>query len=307
MSISNQENYNEKSILHLQNIRKIYPNGKEALKGVSLDLTPGIYGLLGPNGAGKSTMIKIITGLLDATEGEVIYGYENIKQMDRRYRKILGYMPQQQKLYETFTGTRFLWYMATLKGMAKEEAKKQIPRLLEVVNLSEAAGRKIGHYSGGMKQRLLLAQALLDDPKILILDEPTAGLDPRERIRIRNFISEIARDKIVLLATHVVPDIECIAKEIILLNEGVIIDQGTPFNLIRKLEGKVWEKVVSPEELENMHKDHLISNMVSVSDGFLVKIIDDNNQEGWKAVHPTLEDVYLYNFERVNYKGKKLA
>ena len=222
--------------LALNCISKTYKKGSvKALDNFSVTLTPGVYGLLGPNGAGKSTLMNIITDNLNADGGEVVYGGENIKKLGKDYRAVLGYMPQQQGLYDDFTLNRFLWYMAALKGLKKKEAKEKITQLLETVNLTDAAHKKLGSFSGGMKQRALIAQALLNNPEILILDEPTAGLDPKERIRIRNFISEIAEDKIVLISTHVVSDIEFIAKEIILLKKGQLISHDSPNKLTKEL------------------------------------------------------------------------
>ena len=248
--------------LALNCISKTYKKGSvKALDNFSVTLTPGVYGLLGPNGAGKSTLMNIITDNLNADGGEVVYGGENIKKLGKDYRAVLGYMPQQQGLYDDFTLNRFLWYMAALKGLKKKEAKEKITQLLETVNLTDAAHKKLGSFSGGMKQRALIAQALLNNPEILILDEPTAGLDPKERIRIRNFISEIAEDKIVLISTHVVSDIEFIAKEIILLKKGQLISHDSPNKLTKELENKVFEVEIQREDLKYFQDNYRVSNL----------------------------------------------
>ncbi len=288
------------NILEIKNIKKIYTNGKKALNGVDIKFSSGIYGLLGPNGAGKSTLINIMTAGISATSGDVIYAGENINKLGRAYRKRIGYMPQQQGLYDNFTGKHFLWYMAALKGMSRKEAKERIPMLLEIVSLKDVRNQRVGSYSGGMKQRLLLAQALLDAPEILILDEPTAGLDPKERIRIRNFISEIAKDKIVIIATHIVPDIECIAKDIILLGNGNVIDEGTPKELIKKLDGFVWEGSISEEQLSEYSKNYCVSSVVLAGDSYRLRMVTDVAPEGFERAEPTLEEVYLYHFQYKN-------
>ena len=220
-------------MLELQNISKYY-GARQALDRVSLTLENGIYGLLGPNGAGKSTLMNIITGNLKPTSGMVLWNGKNAHDMGAAYRSLLGYAPQQQGLYDTFTGIRFLSYMATLKGISKKEQKGEIQRVLDYVNLTEKAYRPIGTYSGGMKQRILVAQAILGDPHLVVLDEPTAGLDPKERVRIRENIRNISGDKIILVSTHVVSDIESIANEIILLREGKIVDHDTVPSLCKK-------------------------------------------------------------------------
>ena len=220
-------------MLCLTNITKKYKE-KPALDDVSLELAPGIYGLLGPNGAGKSTLMNIVTGNLKPDGGQVLWDGKEIKSLGAQYRSIIGYAPQQQGLYDAFTGKRFLAYMATLKGISKKEMPEEIARVLSYVNMTEAANRPIGTYSGGMKQRILIAQAILGDPKLIVLDEPTAGLDPKERVRIRERIAALAGDKVILVSTHVVSDIEPIAKEIILIKSGKIIDQDTVEHLCGK-------------------------------------------------------------------------
>lgn len=220
-------------MLCLTNITKKYKE-KLALDDVSLELAPGIYGLLGPNGAGKSTLMNIVTGNLKPDGGQVLWDGKEIKSLGAQYRSIIGYAPQQQGLYDAFTGKRFLAYMATLKGISKKEMPEEIARVLSYVNMTEAANRPIGTYSGGMKQRILIAQAILGDPKLIVLDEPTAGFDPKERVRIRERIAALAGDKVILVSTHVVSDIEPIAKEIILIKSGKIIDQDTVEHLCSK-------------------------------------------------------------------------
>lgn len=286
--------------LALNCISKTYKKGSvKALDNFSVTLTPGVYGLLGPNGAGKSTLMNIITDNLNADGGEVVYGGENIKKLGKDYRAVLGYMPQQQGLYDDFTLNRFLWYMAALKGLKKKEAKEKITQLLETVNLTDAAHKKLGSFSGGMKQRALIAQALLNNPEILILDEPTAGLDPKERIRIRNFISEIAEDKIVLISTHVVSDIEFIAKKIILLKSGQLVSHDTCTNLTKEIENKVFEVEINKEELKYFQDNYRVSNLYHNDEKIIVRLVTDIPPENYKiqSVKATLEDLYLYVFE----------
>lgn len=228
--------------LILSDVTKQYGE-KKALNHISLTFSEGIYGLLGPNGAGKSTMMNMITGNLQPTLGKVLWNGEDIAMMGARYRSLLGNAPQQQGLYDTFSGRRFLSYMATLKGISKKEMKAEIERVLSYVNLTEAADRPIGAYSGGMKQRILIAQAILGDPKLIVLDEPTAGLDPKERVRIREKIKDISGDKIILVSTHVVSDIQSIATEIVLLKTGNIVARDTVDALCDKYGSSDLEQV----------------------------------------------------------------
>ena len=228
--------------LELQDIRKSYTQkaapfvkagqSKKALAGVSLTLGPGLYGLLGPNGAGKSTLIHIITGTLAADSGEVLWCGHPAHGI--QFRRVLGYMPQQQGLYDSYTGRRFLAYMAALKEIPRTSVPDEVERVTAAVNLLDELDKRLSAYSGGMKQRLLLAGALLGDPKLLILDEPTAGLDPKERVRLRNLLAEMAKDRIILVATHVVSDVESVADKVILLRDGRIVDAAPVPELIGK-------------------------------------------------------------------------
>ena len=269
----------------------------QALKDVSFSLSAGVHGLLGPNGAGKSTMMNILSGNLKADSGRITYNGNNIQTMGTAFRKVLGYMPQQQALYPGFTATQFLGYMASLRGLSKSEAAKVVPKVLQQVELLPVAGRKIKTFSGGMKQRLLIAQAILADPDVLILDEPTAGLDPKQRIAIRNLIASIAERKIVIISTHVVADVACIAKEILLLKQGQLISQLSPEELIRKNDGYVWEVVIKKEDLPYWQSEYRISNIAYAEGGFCLRVISDTEIAGGIQVKPNLEDVYLRYFE----------
>ena len=289
--------------LSIYNITKSYKNNL-ALNSFTITLCPGIYALLGPNGSGKSTLMNIITDNLKADLGEITYTSddgltENILKMGVRFREKLGFMPQYPGLYPNFTVERFMWYMAALKGLPKEKAKKDIPEILAAVELDDVPKRKIGALSGGMKQRLTLAQAVLGDPEILILDEPTAGLDPKQRIAIRNYISKIAFNKIVIIATHVVSDIEFIARDIIMLKKGVIVDNAPPHELTKKIEGKVWNVPCLESEVQSMQDTFRVTNISRDEESGNVSLrvlSDEKPSEDSKIVTPTLEDYYLYIF-----------
>lgn len=284
--------------LEMKNLTKYYGNNC-ALDNLSLSLSNGIYGVLGANGAGKSTLMNLITDNVKRTSGEILYDGTDILKLGNRFRKYLGYMSQQQGFYDQISARAFLLYIASLKGLKKNEAKEQTDRLLEFVNLSDVAHKKVGSFSGGMKQRVLLAQALLGNPKVILLDEPTAGLDPKERIRIRNFISEIAEDKIVLISTHVVSDIEFIAKEIILLKSGQLVSHDTCTNLTKEIENKVFEVEINKEELKYFQDNYRVSNLYHNDEKIIVRIVTDIPPENYRiqSVKATLEDLYLYVFE----------
>ena len=293
--------------LQLEHLSKTYGT-VQALKDISYTFKPGIYGILGANGAGKSTMINLITDNVardkGSAGGSILYDGQDILQLGSRFRGIIGYMPQQQGFYEDFSPKAFLRYMAEIKGIkGKNEngqtVKEQIDELLEVVNLTGVAYKKIGGFSGGMKQRVLLAQALLGDPDILILDEPTAGLDPKERIAIRNYIAELSRNKIILFATHVVSDIECIADYVLLLKKGEIIAMGTPVELIEKMHGKVAEITCTLDEVGKLQEKYHIGNIRQRKNGIALRLVGDELPDEAVMVDENidLEDVYLYYFE----------
>ena len=239
-------------MLELREVTKKYKD-KIALQNISLKFDSGIYGLLGPNGAGKSTLMNIITQNIKPSAGTVFWNNVNTQVLGERFRSIIGYAPQQQGLYNAFSGRRFLAYMAALTGISKKEVKKEIERVLAYVNMQEAASRAIGTYSGGMRQRILIAQAMLGNPELIVLDEPTAGLDPRERVRVRALIQALSGNKIMIVSTHVVSDIEPIAKEILLIRAGELLDRDTVENLCLKYHGcndleEVYMRVFEEEE-----------------------------------------------------------
>ena len=292
--------------LKVRSLSKNY--GKvQALKNVSFKIDTGVYGLLGPNGAGKSTMIRIITGSMRASSGEVLYNGRRIRENEKAYKKILGYVPQRQGMYDSFTAARFLEYMAVLKELKREEIPEEVERVLKIVGLQEDALRRLGGFSGGMKQRVLIAQALLGDPRIIILDEPTAGLDPKERIKIRNFISRIGENRTILLATHVVSDVESIAREILLLGDGELKDKGTPRELCAMLDGSVFECILPGQEgFDRVEAQFPVSNVLELPDGQIaVRVIGSGRevrknlgQYGVREVFPNLQEVYLSLFDK---------
>ena len=270
-----------------------------ALKGINLELNEGVTGILGANGAGKSTLLNLITDNIKRTEGKILYNDKDILSLGAGYRKKVGYTPQLQGMYEDFTAGQFLRYIGALKGMKHRKCKQETGELLTLVGLGEYASKKLGSFSGGMRQRVLLAAAMLDDPEILILDEPTAGLDPEERIRLRNHIAELAKNRIVLLATHIVSDIECVAEKVIVMKKGEVIKYASPTELMAEIEGKVGEREGEFDELNTLKDTLSKGQIMRRASGYVLRLADKNLPEEFIKVDDiTLEDVYLYYSER---------
>ena len=271
---------------------------KEALSDVNLELDSGIYGLLGDNGAGKSTLMRLLVGVDTPTRGHILYEGEDISQLKEKYRGLLGYMPQEFAVFPGFTAGEFLTYMGALKGLSKRELKEKIPRVLAFVNLEDVKDKKVSTFSGGMKRRVGIAQALLNDPKILILDEPTAGLDPGERIRFSNILSNMSKDKIILFSTHIISDIEAITKSIIILNDGKIRAKTTSDKLIEKMEGLVFEATLPFSELAAYEKKVQIIRMRYEGERLKIRYTGDAF-EGARPVQANLEDYYILHRNEV--------
>lgn len=280
--------------LSVDRLTKHY-GSKIAVDCVSAVLKPGVYGLLGENGAGKTTLMRMLCAILESTSGEVFLDGREIVSMGAEYRDILGYLPQDFGYYPNYTAREFLLYMAALKGIPRDMAKKRAGELLEVVGLNDVGTKKMKTFSGGMKQRVGIAQALLNHPKLLILDEPTAGLDPKERVRFRNLISDYADGRIVILSTHIVSDIEAIADEVLLMKKGKLVSQGTVSELTKEAEGKVWELTVSPAEAKGWQERAAVANLRHEGEQVVLRILSDEKPaEGAVSCEATLEDLYLY-------------
>ena len=282
--------------LTLQNITKKYERVL-VLNDISLTLKPGIYGLLGANGAGKTTLFRIICRLMEPTHGSIKFNGKNVNQQAEAYRTNLGFLPQDFSYYPDFTGMRFMLYIAALKGLNNTVAKKRSLELLKQVGLEEMKDIKIRKYSGGMKQRLGIAQAMLNNPQILILDEPTVGLDPKERVKFRKLISSFANNKIVILSTHIVADVEYIANEIIVLKKGMILNKDTTDILLKEIQNHVWECFVNMDQINLFEDKFIVSNRKYTENGAVLRIVSTNQPAlNAKKVEPSLEDLYLYYF-----------
>ena len=268
---------------------------KEALRDVNFRLKKGTYGLLGENGAGKSTLMRIMSTVDFPTKGKIQYDGNDVFLMDEEYRSLIGYMPQNYSVYPSFTARDFLEYMGVLKGIPKEKLKSRIDEVLEFVNLSDVAGKRVKTFSGGMKRRIGIAQAIINEPEILILDEPTAGLDPKERIRFSNIISDMGKDKIVLLSTHIVSDIEAIASELVVMKKGEVLKTGNVDDLVQSVKGQVWETVVNHEVYQELRKRRSVIHLKQMGKEVQVRFVGENYVGAdCQQVEPTLEDYYIF-------------
>lgn len=290
--------------LEIRHISKYFKDQK-AVDDVSLTLTPGIWGLLGANGAGKTSLMRMIAGITKPSEGEILYDGIPIQVLKEGYRDIFGYLPQDFGFYPEFTVKSYLEYVSALKGLSKQETKRKIEGLLERLTLTDVRDKKIAKLSGGMKRRVGIAQALLNEPEILILDEPTSGLDPGERIRFRNLISEFAHERIVLISTHIVSDVEYIATENAVMKAGQIIQTGPTEELIKQVEGKVWKCSISPQDLSFYERTLRIVNLKNEEDGRITLryIADKPSVETSEIVDARLEDLYLWLFPQEEIGG----
>jgi ABC-2 type transport system ATP-binding protein len=280
--------------LSIENVCKRYGSGNWALRNFTLQLGPGVLGLLGPNGAGKTTLMSILATITRATEGRVVWNGTDLAANPDALRSTLGYLPQDFGVYPNLNAVEFLEYLAAVKGLDAAASKRRIDELLNLVNLTDVGKRPLGGYSGGMRQRVGIAQALLNDPQLLIVDEPTAGLDPEERVRFRNLLSELSGERIVILSTHIVSDVEATATDIALISQGTLVAHASPEELLRKVEGKVWEWVLPSAELNAARQRYLISNTARRSDGVHARVLGDTAPHGAQPVTPNLEDAYLY-------------
>jgi ABC-2 type transport system ATP-binding protein len=280
--------------LAIDRVSKRYSGGNWALKGFTLELQPGVLGLLGPNGAGKTTLMSILATITRATEGRVTWNGTEVASHPDELRAVLGFLPQDFGVYPNLNAVEFLEYLAAVKGLDAATSRRRIDELLNLVNLTEVRKRPLGGYSGGMKQRVGIAQALLNDPQLLIVDEPTAGLDPEERVHFRNLLSDLSGERIVILSTHIVSDVEATATDIALIAQGTLVAHASPEELLRRVEGKVWEWVLASADLNTAKQKYLISNTSRRSDGVHARVLADAPPNGAQPVTPNLEDAYLF-------------
>jgi ABC-2 type transport system ATP-binding protein len=270
------------------------------LKNINLEFENGVYGLLGPNGAGKTTLIKMLTTLIFPTKGEILYDGTDIVKLDEKYRDILGYLPQEFGYYKNYSPKKYLLYISALKGIDRSKAKNRVGELLKLVGLESVETKKMRKFSGGMIQRVGIAQAMLNDPKILILDEPTAGLDPKERVRFRNLLTELSKDRIVILSTHIVTDVESIANEIIMIKDNEVLYKDSIKNICKIIKGLVYETEIKFDDAKSFRKQYLTLSEKQEDGKLIVRFIseesidNESTPSNWNAVQPNLEDTFLY-------------
>ncbi|MDB2157098.1 MULTISPECIES: ABC transporter ATP-binding protein [Clostridium] len=290
--------------LEIKNLTKIYGK-KRANDGITVTLENGVYGLLGPNGAGKTTLMKQITTLIKPDKGEILYNGKDIFNMDDKYRNIIGYLPQEFGVYKNFTAKQFLQYVGALKGMSGKNLNSKVNELLELVGLYDVRNKSIGKFSGGMKRRVGIAQVLLNDPKVIVLDEPTAGLDPQERTRFRNLIAKISRDKIIILSTHIISDIESVAKETIMVKEGKLLMKGTHREILSDMNNKVYNiRVNNEEEINRIQEKYKVISIQSDVDSTILRVVSDTmpKELNVESTSARFEDVYMFYFDLENAK-----
>ncbi|MGB7875811.1 MAG: ABC transporter ATP-binding protein [Anaerolineales bacterium] len=288
--------------LKISQLGKQYRRDFWGLKDFSLEVQPGVLGLLGPNGAGKSTFMRMLATITKPSAGTITWDGTDIAKSPDTLRAVLGYLPQDFGIYPNLNAIEFLEYMAAIKGLDANSARCRIDELLQLVNLVEVAKRPLGGYSGGMKQRVGIAQALLNDPQLLIVDEPTVGLDPEERVRFRNLLSDLSGERIVILSTHIVSDVEATATRIALVNKGSLLREAAPEDLLKELDGMVWEGSVPSAELPALKQQHIVSGTLRRSDGVEVRVISESRPEVQaQNVTPNLEDAYLYFIGREHH------
>jgi ABC-type multidrug transport system ATPase subunit len=278
-------------MLVLDGVSKKFRGGNFGVRDLSLSIGGGVLGLLGPNGAGKTTLMQMIATITRPTSGTIRFQDVDVVRNPDAIRRKLGYLPQDFGVYDNLTAIEFLSYFAALKGV---HSKARINEMLEMVNLHNVAKRAVGGFSGGMKQRLGIAQALINDPDLVIVDEPTAGLDPEERVRFRNVLADVGLGKLVILSTHIVSDVESVATHIAIMNGGSIVACATPEELMKGAEGSVWEMIVPSEQFDDLRRTARVSSAVRKSDGVHVRIVSRDEPKGASAAEPTLEDAFLY-------------
>jgi ABC-2 type transport system ATP-binding protein len=287
------------ALLSIADVSKQYRGAVWGLRHFNLELQPGVLGLIGPNGAGKSTLMRILATVTRPSSGQITWNGNDIVRFPEKVRVVLGYLPQDFGIYPNLNPVEFLSYLAAARGMSGRDTRRRIDRLLEIVNLVSARKRRLGTFSGGMKQRVGIAQALLSDPELLIVDEPTAGLDPEERVRFRHLLSELSGDRIVILSSHIVSDVEATATSVAVIHDGHLVAYDSPEGILRAVADKVWEMTVPSEVIPELRRNCIISNTTATTEGIRVRVVAESvPHESAHAVQPVLEDAYLFLLAR---------